>query len=296
MTWKIGAQPINWINDDFRDLGADTTLETALGEMRDAGYAGSELGHRFPDDAKVIVQLLKQFDLRLVSGWHSTYFASNAHDAEVASFDRHMEKLRACGCDVVIVAECTHAIHSDGSKRLRFAPGLELLDDNGRDRLFFGLDRIAKRAAAKGMKVAYHPHMGTVIQDASDVDALMKQTRDLGLLLDTGHLKFAGSDPLAVAKQYASRIVHVHAKNVRQRVVDTARVEGWSFERAVRNGVFTVPGDPEGTIQYAPIFDVLARAGVKGWIVVEAEQDPKRANPLAFAKMGRAELRRIVGA
>src|SRR5688572_25003046 len=168
MAWSIGAQPINWINDDFRDLGASTTLEQALTEMREAGYAGSELGHRFPDDAAQIVTLLKKFELRLVSGWHSTYFASRAHDDEIASFDRHMQKLRACGCDVVIVAECTHAIHSDGTRPLRFRSGLELLDGNERARVFAGLERAALRAATIGMKVAYHPHMGTVIQDADD--------------------------------------------------------------------------------------------------------------------------------
>jgi inosose dehydratase len=295
MSWRIGAQPINWINDDFRDLGANTSLEQCLSEMREAGYAGSELGHRFPDEPAQIKELLRRFGLSLVSGWHSTYFASRSHDDEIASFDRHLRKLRACGCDVVIVAECTHAIHSDGTKPLRFAPGLAQLSDNERDRVFAGLERAAMRAAKVGMKVAYHPHMGTVIQDRSDVDALMSSTRELSLLLDTGHLAFAGADPLEVARRYASRIVHVHAKNVRQPIVERAREERFSFERAVRAGVFTVPGDPEGAIDYAPIFSVLERAGVRGWIVVEAEQDPARASPLEYAKLGRATLRRLVG-
>lgn len=293
LTVKVGAQPINWINDDFRDLGASTTLDQCLGEMREAGYVGTELGHRFPQDVGELRELLARHQLELASGWHSTFLASRPYAEEEASFDAHMARLKGAGSKVVIVAECTHAIHSDGSQPLRFAPGRELLDEEAWDRVYDGLDRLARRAADAGMRVAYHPHMGTVIQDRSDVDRLMDRTRYLALLLDTGHLAFAGADPLAVLRDHGKRVAHVHLKNIRPAVVEEVRARGQSFEAAVRAGAFTVPGD--NGIDYRPIFIHLAALNYAGWFIVEAEQDPEKANPLEYARLGRRTIQELAG-
>ncbi|HYH96100.1 myo-inosose-2 dehydratase [Hyalangium sp.] len=290
---EVGAQPINWCNDDFRDLGASITLEQCLSEMRQAGYVGTELGHRFPQEGGEVRRLLEQYGLRLASGWHSTYLASRPYPDEEKAFDAHLARLKAAGSRVVIVAECTHAIHSEGSKPLRFASGLELLDESAWTRVYEGLDRLSERAAASGMKVAYHPHMGTVIQDSRDVDRLMERTKVLSLLLDTGHLAFAGSDSLAVLRAHGKRVAHVHLKNIRPAVVADVRAKGHSFEAAVRAGAFTVPGD--GGIDYKPIFEHLAALGYSGWWIVEAEQDPAKANPLEYALRGRRYIRETAG-
>jgi inosose dehydratase len=292
---KVGVQPINWINDDFRDLGAGTTLEQCLSEMKEAGYEGTELGHRFPADGAAIRALLARFDLSLASGWHSTYLASRSYEEEEQRFDQHLRRLKEAGSELVIVAECTRAIHGDGKAPLSFGPGRVLLATDEQRRVYEGLDRLAQRAAAEGMKVAYHEHMGTVFQDASDVDALMANTTTLGLLLDTGHLRFAGADPLAVLERHGARVSHVHLKNIRQDVVDDVRRHGRSFEAAVRAGAFTVPGDEAGAIDYVPLFEALARLAYQGWLVVEAEQDPKNANPLEYARHARAYLRAVAG-
>jgi len=293
LTVKVGAQPINWMNDDFRDLGASTTLDQCLSEMREAGYVGTELGHRFPADVGELKELLAKHKLELASGWHSTFLASRPYAEEEASFDAHMARLKGAGSQVVIVAECTHAIHSDGSQPLRFSPGRELLDEEAWDRVYDGLDRLARRAADAGMRVAYHPHMGTVIQDASDVDRLMERTKHLGLLLDTGHLAFAGSAPLELLRFHGPRVAHVHLKNIRRAVIDEVRSRGQSFEAAVRAGAFTVPGD--GGIDYRPIFAHLASIGYQGWLIVEAEQDPAKANPLEYARLGRRTIQELAG-
>jgi inosose dehydratase len=292
---RVGAQPINWINDDFKDLGASTSLDDCLREMKLAGYEGSELGHRFPDDPAAIRATLEKHGLRLVSGWHSTYVAENAHDDEERAFVKHARKLQACGCDVVIVAECTRAIHGDGKTPLRFAPGRELLSPASWERMCTGLERLARVAASMGMKAAYHPHMGTVVQDASDVDALMGSTSALALLLDAGHLAFAGADPLAVLEKHGARVAHVHAKNIRPAVTAQARARGWTFEQSVRAGAFTVPGDAEGGVDFAALFRALEGRAYRGWIVVEAEQDPAKANPYDYAKRGRAFIRSAAG-
>jgi inosose dehydratase len=292
---RVGAQPINWINDDFKDLGKDTSLDQCLREMTEAGYEGSELGHRFPDDPSEIRAALHAHGLRLVSGWHSTFVADKSHDDEERAFVRHARKLQACGCDVVIVAECTRAIHGHGRTPLSFVPGRSLLSGPAWARMCRGLDRLAEVARSMGMRAAYHPHMGTVVQGADDVDALMGSTSALSLLLDAGHLQFAGADPLAVLRTHGARVVHVHAKNVRPRVVAQAKARGWTFEQSVRAGVFTVPGDPDGGVDFVALVQALAHLEYRGWIVVEAEQDPAIANPLEYARRARAFLLRHAG-
>jgi inosose dehydratase len=290
---KVGAQPINWCNDDFRDLGASITLEQCLREMREAGYVGTELGHRFPKEAAALRELLGRHGLELASGWHSTFLASRPYAEEEKSFDAHLAHLRAAGSRVAIVAECTGAIHSDGSKPLRFASGQELLDASAWARVYEGLERLAERAATVGMKVAYHPHMGTVVQDRRDVDRLMEKTKVLSLLLDTGHLAFAGDEPLAVLKDHGPRVAHVHLKNIRPAVVAQVRAQRQSFEAAVRAGAFTVPGD--GGLDFKPILEHLASLSYSGWFIVEAEQDPAKANPLEYARLGRRHIRELAG-
>ena len=292
---RIAAQPINWINDDFKDLGADTTLDQCLAEMKEAGYEGSELGHRFPDTGSAIKKQLARYDLQLAAGWHSTFLAERPFEEELQRFIAHSRRLSSAGCDVIIVAECTGAIHSDGKSPLNFASQGRVLDEVGWSKVAQGLDKLAERAALHGIRVAYHEHMGTVIQDAADVDQLMERTQHVKLLLDTGHLRFAGANPLGVLKKHAARVAHVHLKNVRLPVVDEARAKRVTVEQAVRAGVFTGPGDPEGGIEYGEIFEELAKSEYRGWLVVEAEQDPKKANPLAYAKKARAFLREKVG-
>lgn len=292
--FRIAAQPINWINDDFRDLGADCTLEAALDDMKEAGFEGTELGHRFPMSGTAIRALLTPRGLSLAGAWHSTYLASKPWVEDEAAFDAHADRLQLAGASVIILAECTGAIHGDGSKALSQGAQQPKVDAVTWRGVCEGLDRLARRAAARGMKTAYHPHMGTMVQTREDVDALMAGTRDLGLLLDTGHLAFSGDDPMITLQKHSARITHVHTKDLRFAVARQARAEGWSFERAVRAGVFTVPGD--GDIDFAALLGELNRSGYAGWVVVEAEQDPKVANPLEYAKKGRATLRRLLGA
>lgn len=292
--FRIAAQPINWINDDFKDLGADIPLERALDEMVEAGYAGTELGHRFPESGAAIRKLLAPRGLSLAGAWHSTHLASRPWSEELAAFDRHADRLQEAGASVIILAECTGAIHGDGSKVLGKGDQRGRLDAPAWRAMCEGLDRLAHRAQARGMKTAYHPHMGTVVQTAADVDTLMAGTHELGLLLDTGHLAFAGDDPMETLKRHGARVAHVHTKDVRFAVARQARAEGWSFERAVRAGVFTVPGD--GDVDFAAILAEVNRNGYQGWLTVEAEQDPQVANPLVYAKKGRATLRRLLGA
>ncbi len=151
------------------------------------------------------------------------------------------------------------------------------------------LTELAEWLRAEGCPLTFHHHMGTVVETEREVDLLMTRTGEaVGLLLDTGHLTFAGGDVLATTRRHGKRINHVHCKDIRADVLARLNAERWSFLKGVVEGVFTVPGD--GSIDFAPFAKVLAEIGYKGWVVVEAEQDPKKANPLEMARIGHRAL------
>lgn len=290
---RVGANPIIWSNDDFLDLGEDISLERCLSEMHDAGYAGSELGHKFPRTPETLEPLLARFDLRLVSGWHSTYLLERTFEEEERLFTSHLDLLAHMGCGVAIVAECSRRIYHDPDQPLVFEGRENLLTDGEWIRLANGLDEMAQMADHRGMQLVYHHHMGTVVQDRREIDRLMGLTHHLRLLVDTGHLLFADVDPLEVLAHHARRVGHVHLKNIRPDIVLAARAERHSFATAVRSGVFTVPGD--GGFDFAGFLEELRRQGYEGWLVIEAEQDPRFAPPLQNARLGRETVLQLAG-
>jgi myo-inosose-2 dehydratase len=290
MPIRIGANPIGWSNDDLQDIGGDTPLETCLAEAREAGFVGMELGHKFPRQPEALKAALKPFGMACISGWYSAELLKRDAAAEMRALRPHLDLLKAMGSDVLVFAETSNAIHGDRSKPLSQRPKLKASDwaEWGRR-----LTQVADRTLAEGVRVAYHHHMGTIVESADDIDAMMNATGpSVSLLLDTGHATWGGADPVALARKYKSRIAHFHAKDVRRPILDEARAGDWSFLDSILGqgselGVYTVPGD--GMVDYPAVFAELK--GYSGWVVVEAEQDPKKANPLAYAKKGVAHLR-----
>ena len=286
MAVRLGTNPIAWSNDDLRALGGATPLETCLAEARQAGFAGIELGHKFPRTAPALRAVLAKHDLALVSGWYSAALLERDAAAEMAAMRPHLDLLKALGCTVLILAETSNAVHGDRAVPLSRRPVLA-----GADWPRFGerLTALAERAAAEGVAIAYHHHMGTVVQSGEDIERLMAATGPaLNLLLDTGHAAFAGADPVALARRFRGRIAHVHCKDVRADVMQEAGRGDWSFLDSVVAGVFTVPGD--GMVDFAAVLRELG--GYDGWLVIEAEQDPEKAEPLRYATMGRENLAR----
>ncbi len=286
MTISLGINPITWTNDDLQSVGGDISLDTCLSETAAAGYAGTELGHKFPRDAAVLKPLLDEHGLSLVSGWYSGELLSRNSDAEIRAMQGHASLLSDMGCEVLIFAEVSGCIHSQADVRLSQRPRITASEWRQ-----FGkrLSEVGKACSARGLKLCYHHHMGTVVQSAADIDAMMQETsEDVFLLLDTGHAFFAGADPVALAQQYAGRVGHLHCKDVREAIMRRCINRDSSFLDAVLDGVFTVPGD--GCIDYAGVFTELAGAGYSGWAVVEAEQDPSVATPATFANLGYKNL------
>jgi len=286
MSVRFGVNPIGWSNDDLRELGGKTPLETCLTEAKQAGYEGIELGHKFPREAKALKAVLSAHGLDLVSGWYSSELLLRDAEEEMKHLRAHLDLLKALGSKILIFAETSNATHGDRAVPLSKRPVMK--PAQWRE---FGqrMTEVADAVAKEGVTLAYHHHMGTVVQSGEDIDAFMESTgASVKLLLDTGHATFGGADPVALAKKYRNRIAHVHCKDVRQDVLAQARAKDWSFLDAVVAGCFTVPGD--GMVDYPAFFKELP--GYSGWLVVEAEQDPEKANPLKYATMGCANLKR----
>jgi inosose dehydratase len=258
-----------------------------------AGYQGCSVGHKFPKDPDVLERELKQRGLRVSEPWSSTFFTVNAmRERTVESFKTSMEFIKRMGGKSVVVAELGHAVHQQPVPPIANKP---VFSDEQWKALVNGLNELGRRAAEDDMQLCYHHHMGTGVMLRREVDRLMEETDTevVHLLLDTGHLYWAGDDPLDMARAYASRIRHVHLKDIRDDVMQRCNATNRTFIESVMEGVFTVPGD--GVIDFAPIFRVLADAKYEGWLMVEAEQNPAKANPLDMARKARAYLRQVAG-
>lgn len=287
MSVRIGINPIGWTNDDLIELGDATPLEVCLAEARAAGYEGIELGRKFPRQAAELRPILARHDLALVSGWYGAELRRRSPKEELAAVEDHLALLADMGCPVMVFAEVGDSVQGERGVPLSRRPRLA---DREWPRFGEALTEVAERLRSRGVRMAYHHHMGTVVETEAEIDRLMAVTGDaVGLLLDTGHLTYAGGDVTAVARRHARRIGHVHCKDVRPTVLADARRRDWSFLDAVVAGVFTVPGD--GCVDYPALLRVLGEAAYSGWLVVEAEQDPAVAHPLTYAKMGFAFLR-----
>lgn len=287
---RIGANPIGWSNDDLQHIGGATPLETCLAEAREAGFEGMELGHKFPREAAALKAALAPYGMACISGWYSAELLRRDAAEELRHLRPHIDLLKAMGSNVLVFAETSNAIHGNRavplSRRPRLGAG-EWTQWGAR------LTAVAEATLQEGVRLVYHHHMGTIVEDAEDISALMAHTGEaVHLLLDTGHATWGGADPAELARTYRHRISHVHAKDVRRDVMERARREDWSFLDAILGpgaelGVYTVPGD--GMVDYEAVFRALP--GYSGWVVVEAEQDPEKAHPLTYAKKGVAHLR-----
>lgn len=284
---QLAISPLTWSNDDMPELGGSIALETCLAEMRQAGFTGTELGAKYPREAEVLLPLLEAHGLKLASGWCSGNLMRQDVDAEWRAIAPHVELLRAAGVTAMVYGEVSNTVHGDIGKPL--SSRVRLPDDEFR-RYGQRLTALAQRLWSEhGIRLAFHHHVGTIVETQHDIVRLLESTGDVvGLTFDSGHAAFGGSDPAALLRDVASRVAHVHFKDVRPAVIRDTRLRDRSFLDAVLAGAFTVPGD--GAIGFEPLVALLKAAGYEGWVVVEAEQDPAKAHPLTYARLAHANI------
>jgi inosose dehydratase len=293
---KIAAVPNAWSNDDLPELGRDVTFEQTIDEMALAGYAGTELGSKYPTDPKVLREALELRGLQASGAWVSLYFASagGAYQKTLKNFRSQIPFFTQVGIRDIYVAEVSHAVHQQPVSALDNRPRF---DKEQWSSMVRGLTEMGTIAQDNGLRVCYHHHVGTAVQDNEDTDRLMADTRPelVWLLLDTAHITVGGGDALKLTRDHVGRIGHVHLKQVRAPVLERMRGRHLSFWDALQEGIFTVPGDPEGMLNLDPVLETLGAGGYEGWLAIEAEQDPAKAHPLKYFRMARQYLAEKTG-
>jgi len=284
-----GTNPIAWSNDDDRTLGAHISLDQCLDETAKIGFDGIEKGHKFPQDPAGLKAVLEPRGLRYVSGWHSLNLLTQSIEEEKAAMQPALDLLKAMGSKVIIVCETSNAIHGNDAVAVNDRPKLAEAEWAT---FGAGVEALAEYAAGQGIALVYHHHMGTIVESEDEIDKLMANTGPHAkLLLDTGHCLFGGGNPERVAKNHMHRVGHIHAKNIRPVIARQVRDENLSFLEGVRRGVFTVPGDAEGGVDFPPVLRIAAEHGYQGWLVIEAEQDPDVRNPFEYQSLGLISLK-----
>ena len=291
---KLGIAPIAWTNDDLPDLGAENTFEQCVSEMALAGFTGSEVGNKYPKDPAELKKALDLRGIEICKQWFSSFLITKPLEEVEKEFRAQLEFLKAMGAKVIGASEQSYSVQ--GQEDTPVFGHKYVMDDEEWDTFCNGMNYLGKIAKEEyGIALTFHHHMGTVVQDPDEVERMMANTDPeyVSLLFDTGHFTYCGADPLEMVKKYVNRIKHVHLKDIRPEVVKEVKDNDLSFLEGVRRGAFTVPGD--GCIDFDPIFKVLEENGYEGYMLVEAEQDPAKANPLEYAIKARKFIREKTG-
>lgn len=291
---KLGIAPIAWTNDDLPDLGGGNTFEQCVSEMALAGFTGSEVGNKYPKDPDILKKALELRGIEICNQWFSGFLLTKPFEEVEKEFRAQLAFLKTMGAGIIGVSEQSYSVQ--GMQDTPIFGHKYVMNDAEWDIFCKGLNRLGKIAADEyGICLIYHHHMGTVVQDEDEVERMMEETdkKYVSLLFDTGHFKYCGADPLKMVQKYADRIKHVHLKDIRPEIVEKVKKENLSFLEGVRQGTFTIPGD--GCIDFEPVFRVLEENGYEGYMVVEAEQDPAKANPLEYAIRARKYISEKTG-
>jgi inosose dehydratase len=297
----LGIQPTGWTNDDFQEIGDETAYQEILDQTKEADFAGGNTGHNYPSHLPSLLKAVDSRDLSIAATWVGTSFTTGVDlDKSFAAFTSQVAFLQAVRAKDVVVAELANAVNQIRTKAV--LTDRPILNEAQWYLLTSQLDRAGKYADSLDMQLSYHPHVGTGVMTIEETVRLLDNTNPdyVGLCLDTAHLYYGGctKDELVdFAGRYAHRIKHVHLKNVRKDVLPVARSRNYSFYQAIQHGIFTVPGDEEGDLdpELCRILKILEGVNYEGWMIIEAEQNPAKANPLKCAKKARDFLRKNLG-
>lgn len=279
---RLGIAPIAWTNDDMPDMGKENTFEQCVSEMALAGFTGSEVGNKYPKDTEVLKKALELRGVEICNQWFSSFLLTKPFEEVEKEFRAQLAFLKAMGSKIIGASEQSYSVQ--GQMETPVFGHKYVMNDEEWNTLCQGLNKLGKIAKEEyGISLTFHHHMGTVVQTAAETERLMEGTDPeyVSLLFDSGHFAYCGEDPVAMVTKYVDRIKHVHLKDIRPDVVEKVKAEDMSFLAGVRAGAFTIPGD--GCVDFDSIFKVLEEADYAGYMVVEAEQDPAKANPLEYA-------------
>lgn len=286
---RIAAAPISWGVCEVPDWGWQYDADTVLNQMRDLGLVATEFGPDgfLPENPAEKATKLAELGLRAVGGFVPVVLHDPAHDP-APEIERALEGFIAAGAGTLVLAAATGQDGYDGRP---------VLDEAGWSTLLANLDQLAAIAENQGVRGTLHPHIGTMVENADDVNRVLEGS-SIGLTLDTGHLLIGGVDPVALALQHADRIRHTHLKDVDASWAAKVQTGEVSYTDAVRQGLYRPLG--RGDIDLASIVTALENEGYDGWYVLEQDTilqaRPNGEGPAVDVRTSIDHLRRIAGA
>jgi inosose dehydratase len=251
--------------------GVQPDPDAVLGAMATLGLRGTEAGPIgfLPDDPDALAHAVRRHGLELVGGFvplvlHERELGIAAEQARAAA-----ARLAQAGAHVLVLA----AVQDEGWSTPR------PLDQAGYERLAEHTHEVQAIAAQYGITVALHPHVGTLIETAEQINHALEAV-DVGWCLDTGHLLIGGVDPVQFAREHGERVVHVHLKDVQAALAARVRDRSSTLLEATREGLFRALGT--GSARIAEVLQALSVHGYDGWLVLEQDTAIAAEEPAAM--------------
>ena len=259
-TRRIAGAPISWGVCEVPDWGIQLPAESVFADMKSLGLEATEFGPAgfLPDAPAAKREFLDRFDLQAAGGFLPVLLHDAGHEP-LPEVDAFIDDCLAAGAGVVVLAAISGVDGYDARP---------VLDELQWKTMLQNLDRIADHAQSRGVRAVVHPHIGTMVENAEDVDRILAGSR-IGFCIDTGHLVAAGADPVAITVANADRVEHVHLKDVDNAVAARFIAKDLTFSQAVSAGLFCVLGT--GSVDIASMIGALDAVGYDGWYVLEQD-------------------------
>lgn len=285
---KIANAPCSWGVLEFELEGEAAGFEQVLNEIKETGYAGTELGDWgfMPTDPAKLNEELQKRGLSLLGAFVPVFLKdASAHQAGAEVAVRTAKLMADAGYPdaFIILADENGKVKERTLNAGRVKPGMGLSAEEWKT-FAQGANMVAAEVKAKtGLRTAFHHHCAGYVETPDEIDKLMELTDPslLGLVLDMGHYMFGGGDPLKALKKFSNRIWHVHFKDCHPQIAEKSRTEGLDYFQSVNAGVFCELG--KGAVDFHAIADELKKQQYNGWIVVEQDVLPGMGNPKACA-------------
>jgi inosose dehydratase len=293
---RIANAPCSWGVLEFESNVAGPAPGAVLDEIGATGYDGTELGDWgfLPTEPRALRRELSPRRLSLVGAFVPVALSdASAHadgEATAVQTARLLREASGESSTLIVLSDATAAVPARTAKAGRITPADGLGPDEWQI-VGAGAERIARAVRdATGLRTAFHHHCATYVETPDEIAALMRITSPelLGLCVDTGHATYGGGDPLALLRDYSSRIWHVHFKDCSTTVAADARRGEWDYFAAVRNGLFCELG--QGAVDFDALIRELRTMAYDGWIVVEQDVLPSMGTPFASAHRNREFL------
>ena len=295
---KIANAPCSWGVLEFELEGKAPDYIQVLNEIKETGYEGTELGDWgfMPTDPVKLKSELDKRSLIMLGAFVPVLLKDKTQHADGINIAVKTAKLMSSAGyknAFIVLADNNGSIPGRTNNAGRITPEMGL---NKKEWKIFcdGANELASKVKEEtGLRTVFHHHCAGYVETPDEINTLIENTDPslVGLVLDMGHYKFGGGDPIEALKKYSERIWHVHFKDCDENIAQKSRQNNWDYFRSVKEGVFCELG--KGSVDFKSITNELAKMKFNGWIVVEQDVLPGMGNPKECALRNRNYIKSI---